>query len=266
MTAQKRWMLRANHQLVKFTQDGCQNLFCIICDNPTKVDATGHHDNVISKALSFQSLAPATYNSCACHAVFYFPTSWLPMQRTCNTHATHMQHSCKTHATHMQHEHFPCKFPSKVAAGANIYTFHSKTGVGAANVKSCTLTVNLQVKSSCCMSCCMCVACVLHVCCMAGVQDRAVTLSKWCACHAERQPVHPTTLRNQVKKVSRLSLHVFHLAQPILAHMRPRKQTDTPTHKHPPKLIPMLSLTQCRHHFRVCPQPWVHPTVSFLSP
>ena len=124
----------------------------------------------------------------------------------------------------MQHEHFPCKFPSKVAAGAKIYTFHSKTGVGAANVKSCTLTVNLQVKSSCCMSCCMCVACrvacVLHVRCMAGVQDRAVTLSKWCACHAERQPVHPTTLRNQVKKVSRLSLHVFHLAQPILAHMR----------------------------------------------
>ena len=87
----------------------------------------------------------------------------LPMQRTCNTHATHMQH-----------EHFPCKFPSKVAAGAKIYTFHYKTGVGAANVKSCTLTVNLQVKSSCCMSCCMCVACVLHVRCMAGVQDRAV--------------------------------------------------------------------------------------------
>ena len=77
-----------------------------------------------------------------------------------------MQHTCNTHATHMQHKHFPCKFPSKVAAGAKIYTFHSKTGVGAANVKSCTLTVNLQVKSSCCMSCCMCVACVLHVCCM----------------------------------------------------------------------------------------------------
>ena len=101
---------------------------------------------------------------------------------------------------------------------------------------------------------------------MAGVQDRAVTLSKWRACHAERQPVHPTTLRNQVKKVSRLSLHVFHLAQPILAHMRPRKQTDTPTHKHLPKLIPMFFLTQCRHHSRVCLQPWVHPIVSFLSP
>ena len=86
--------------------------------------------------------------------------------------------------------------------------------------------------------CCMCVACVLHVRCMAGVQDRAVTLSKWCACHAERQPVHPTTLRNQVKKVSRLSLHVFHLAQPILAHMRPRKQcrhthTQTPAQTDP---------------------------------
>ena len=114
--------------------------------------------------------------------------------------------------------------------------------------------------------CCMCVACVLHVRCMAGVQDRAVTLSKWRACHAERQPVHPTTLRNQVKKVSRLSLHVFHLAQPILAHMRPRKQTDTPTHKQPAKLIPILSLTQCRPHSRVCLQPWVHPIVSFLSP
>ena len=76
----------------------------------------------------------------------------LPMQRTCNTHATHMQHN-----------HFHCKFPSKVAAGAKIYTFYSKTGVGAANVKSCTLTVNLQVKkSSCCMLCCMCVACALH--------------------------------------------------------------------------------------------------------
>ena len=114
--------------------------------------------------------------------------------------------------------------------------------------------------------CCMCVACVLHVRCMAGVPDRAVTLSKWRACHAERQPVHPTTLRNQVKKVSRLSLHVFHLAQPILAHMRPRKQTDTPTHKQPAKLIPILSLTQCRPHSRVCLQPWVHPIVSFLSP
>ena len=117
--------------------------------------------------------------------------------------------------------------------------------------------------------CCMCVACVLHVRCMAGVQDRAVTLSKWRACHAERQPVHPTTLRNQVKKVSRLSLHVFHLAQPILAHMRPRKQTDTPTHKHPPKLIPMLSLTQCsRHHSRVEVSAAMGPSyaVSFLSP
>ena len=123
----------------------------------------------------------------------------LPMQRTCNTHATHMQH-----------EHFPCKFPSKVVAVAKIYTFHSKTGVGAANVKSCTLTVNLQVKSSCCMSCCMCVACVLHVRCMAGVQDRAVTLSKWRACHAERQPVHPTTLQNQVKKVSRQDCHCMY--------------------------------------------------------
>ena len=81
--------------------------------------------------------------------------------------------------------------------------------------------------------CCMCVACVLHVRCMAGVQDRAVTLSKWRACHAERQPVHPTTLRNQVKKVSRLSLHVFHLAQPILAHMRPA-QANRHTHTQTP--------------------------------
>ena len=270
-------MLRANHQLVKFTEDGCQSLFYIICDNPTKVDATGHHHNVISKALSFQSLAPATCNSCACHAVFYFPTSrvWFVWACQCNAHATHMQHTCNTHATHMQHEHFPCKFPSKVAAGTKIYTFHYKTGVGAANVKSCTLTVNLQVKSSCCMSCCMCVACVLHVRCMAGVQDRAVPRRTTASAPHDiaesgqkgvKTVAACTTLRNQVKKVWRLSLHVFHLAQPILAHMRPRKQTDTPTHKHPPKLILMLSLTQCRHHSRVCLRPWVHPIVSFLSP
>ena len=112
--------------------------------------------------------------------------------------------------------------------------------------------------------CCMCVACVLHVRCMAGVQDRAVTLSKWRACHAERQPVHPTTLRNQVKKVSRLSLHGFHLAQPIFTHAPAQANRHTHTHKHPPKLIPMLSLTQCRP--RVCLQPWVHPIVFVLSP
>ena len=127
-------MLRANHQLVKFTQDGCQSLFYIICDNPTKVDATGHHHNVISKALSFQCLAPATYKSCACHAVFYFPTSrvWFVwacqcnahathMQHTCNTHATHMQHTCNTHATHMQHtcntSIFPVSFQAKWPRG-----------------------------------------------------------------------------------------------------------------------------------------------------
>ena len=83
-------MLRANHQLVKFSQDGCQSLFDIICDNPTKVDATGHHHNVISKALSFQSLAPATYKSGACHAVFYLPTSrvWFVWACQCNAHAT----------------------------------------------------------------------------------------------------------------------------------------------------------------------------------
>ena len=157
---------------MKFTQDGCQSLFYIICDNPTRVDATGHHHNVISKAPSFQCLAPATYKSCACHAVFYFPTSrvWFVWACQCNAHATHMQHTCNIHATHMQHEHFPCKFPSKVAAGAKIYTFQPKTGVGAANVKSCTLTVNLQVKKIMLHVvlhvvlhvCCMGVACALH--------------------------------------------------------------------------------------------------------
>ena len=101
-----------HHQLVKFTQDCCQSLFYMICDNPTKVDATGHHHNVIycrSKALSFQSLAPATYKSCACHGFFLRPQfrgvicMGLPMPRTCNAHAAHMQHTCNTHATHMQH-------------------------------------------------------------------------------------------------------------------------------------------------------------------
>ena len=43
----------------------------------------------------------------------------LPMQRTCNTHATHMQH-----------EPFPWKFPGKVPAGMKIYIFYSKTGAG----------------------------------------------------------------------------------------------------------------------------------------
>ena len=46
----------------------------------------------------------------------------LLMQRTCNTHATHMQHD-------MQHEPFPWKFPGKVPTGMKIYIFHSKTGV-----------------------------------------------------------------------------------------------------------------------------------------
>ena len=121
------------------------------------MDATGHRRNVTSKALSFQNLAPATYNSCACHAVFYFSTSregfvWACQ---CSAHTPHMQHTCNTSI-------FPVNFQAKWSR----CIFHSKTGVGAANVKSCTLTVNLQVKSSCCMSCCMYVACELHVCCM----------------------------------------------------------------------------------------------------
>ena len=101
-------MLRANHQLVKVAQDGCQSLFYIICDNPTKVDATGHHHNVISKALSFQSLAlppttlaPATlFSTSPLHGCdLYGPANATHMQHTCNTcntHATHMQHTCNT--------------------------------------------------------------------------------------------------------------------------------------------------------------------------
>ena len=50
----------------------------------------------------------------------------LLMQRTCNTHATHMQHDMQHD---MQHEPFPWKFPGKVPAGMKIYIFHSKTGV-----------------------------------------------------------------------------------------------------------------------------------------
>ena len=173
----------------------------------------------------------------------------------------------------MQHEHFPCKFPSKVVAVAKIYTFHSKTGVGAANVKSCTLTVNLQVKSSCCMSCCMCVACVLHVCCMCVA---------WQVCRIEQsrsQSGAPATQndsqctqrhcrirskRCQDKTVTAcISLSTTHISTYAPAQAN---SASTPTHKHPPKLIPMLSLTQWRHHSRVCLQPWVHPIVSFLSP
>ena len=90
------------------------------------------------------------------------------------------------HTQDMQHEHFPCKFPNKVAAGTKIYTFHSKTGIGAANVKSCTLTVKLQAKAH--VACC--VACVLHVCCMCVAwQACRIEQSRsqfWRACHAER--------------------------------------------------------------------------------
>ena len=186
------------------------------------MDATGHHRNVIycrSKALSFQSLAPA-------------PTTLVPATspvQGCDLYgpanATFMRHTCNTN----ENEHFPCKFPSKVAAGAKIYIFHSKAGVGAANVKSCTLTVNLQVKSSycmsCCMSCCMCVACQVRRIEQSRSQSGAPAMQK-------DEPVQPTTLRNQVKKVSRLSLYVFHAAQSILAHMRTCKQTEPPTQTH----------------------------------
>ena len=122
-----KWMLRATISLWNLPKVVVKaSSFYTICVNPTKVDATGHHRNVIycrSKALSFQSLAPATYKSCACHGFFLRPQfrgvicMGLPMPRTCNAHAAHMQHTCNTHATHMQHEHFPCKCPSKVAAG-----------------------------------------------------------------------------------------------------------------------------------------------------
>ena len=82
----------------------------------------------------------------------------LPMQCTCNTHATLIQHTCNTHARHTQHDHFPVNFQQTGRGGKNL-PFPFRTGVGAANIKSCTLSVNLQVKRSCCM----CVACMLHV-------------------------------------------------------------------------------------------------------
>ena len=47
--------------------------------------------------------------------------------------------------------------------------------------------------------------------------------------------------------------------------MRPRKQTDTPTHKHHPNRSWCFS-AKIRHHARVCRQEWVHPVVSFLCP
>ena len=162
----------------------------------------------------------------------------LPMQRTCNTHATHMQHTCNTHATHMQHtcntSIFPVNFQANVAAGAKIYTFHSKTGVGAANVKSCTLTVNLQVKSSCCMSCCMCVACVLHVCCMcvacAGVQDRAVTLSKWRACHADTTASAPHDIAESGQKGVKTVAACISLSRTHISTYAPARALRTHPH------------------------------------
>ena len=77
-----------------------------------------------------------------------------------------MQHTCSTHATHMQHKHFPCKFPSKVAAGAKMDIFHSKTGVGGCKRQilhvDCKFTGEKLMLHFVSHVCCMCVACALH--------------------------------------------------------------------------------------------------------
>ena len=141
---------------------------------------------------------------------------------------------------------------------------------------------------------------MLHVRCMSGVWDRAVTLSKWCACHAERRASATHDIAESGQKgvktvavcISRSTIHIgtyAHVQANRTPHTHTHKHThthtntrthnthtnthkhtqththNTHTHKHPPKLIPMLSLTQCRHHSCVC-LPWVNPIVSFLSP
>ena len=151
------------------------------------------------------------------------------MQHTCNTHATHMQHTCNTHATHMQHDHFHCEFPSKVAAGAKIYTFYSKTGVGAANVKSCTLTVNLQVKSSCCMLCCMRVA--WQVCRIERSlsQSGAPATQNGSQCTPRHCGISSKSVKTGTVCVSRSATHIG-----THAHGQANRHTDTHTHTQTP--------------------------------
>ena len=60
-------------------------------------------------------------------------------------------------------------------------------------------------------------------------------LSNWCTCHVERQPAHPTTLWNQVRKVSRLSLYLFHEYWHICAQANTHRHThiQTPAQTNP---------------------------------
>ena len=93
--------------------------------------------------------------------------------------------------------------------------------------------------------CCMCVACVLHVCCMSVCCMSVCCMCvAWQACRIEQsrsqsgapathngQPVHPTTLRNQVAKcqdcrcIPRSTAHFG-----TYTHAQANKHTHTHTH------------------------------------
>ena len=163
-------MIRANHQFVKFTQNYCQKFFILYnmrqahkggCYGPPSQYNLSQIQNAqLPKSrpchLQFLRLPRFFFTSPIQGCDLYGPANATHMQPTCNTHATHMQHTCNTSI-------FPVNFQAKWPRGQKSIIFHSKTRVGAANVKPSTLTVNLQVKSPCYMSCYMCVTCVLHV-------------------------------------------------------------------------------------------------------
>ena len=102
--------------------------------DPTKCGCYGPPSQC--NLLQIQGAQPPKSRTCHLQLLRLPRVFLLPQFRGVICMGLPMQHTCSTHATHMQHEHFPCKFPSKVAAGAKMDTFHSKTGVGAANVKS----------------------------------------------------------------------------------------------------------------------------------
>ena len=105
----------------------------------------------------------------------------LLMQRTCNTHATHMQHTCNTTCN-------TSIFPVNLQSTCRIWRFQLNPSLRMENVdfhprghfswkfprKRLVLHVVLHV-------CCMCVACVLHVRCMSrqGHTNHIPELGKW---------------------------------------------------------------------------------------
>ena len=96
-------MLRANHQLVKFTEDDCQSLFHIYnMRQPHKGGCYGPPPQCNIQGAQLPKSRPCHLQLLRLPRCFLLPhftgviCMGLPMQRTCNTHATHMQHTCNT--------------------------------------------------------------------------------------------------------------------------------------------------------------------------